>query len=748
MSEIGVYTGVAIAILSVAYPIISQVISTLDDKYASVHVVELFDNEFVKNAFKNTLISSLVFLAIWSFKFTAPDVGEDLQWHADNSAAILLIISTILLVVLFFLFVDKMFMYLIPSRFFRYLIRRHRKDKSQEKKFFLALTDVFLNSIQKQNHQLSLAIAQEISNDFRKIREENNNLPVEYPYVYYSLVYKTIEELTVIREKRNVRLEYDTAGGSWLLGGMGGYEISDTTYQWLWHNIRLAVQHERDDLVMYHCEHAHQYMSLALNYIQPELDRQTFVPRNAQAIEKRNQEREKFFHFHLVLGALLLYRKRYALIKRMFDYTTSTPPRYELLPSTMYQIFNVYLKHRDIYSTIWISHKYPFPDMEGVDSDAKIGKWISAYLALLFLRQYTLSTYLAITIDPLAFPDPPKLQGEKRILINGLDWFRKRVDDHLNNKELLNIIKLKFITPTWCETNGKVHPLDFIDQLKARLEQAYDLGAKNLEVSEEKKDMFFAAGKQAVESALNHFTNIKNTGTLKGELTKWVVPGGRMVQDKDAFAEKSEVHNTNFDTFLPYEVSRSVISGISSTFLYARTKTYLLKPEDLFLALDEMGITKRYIIIALGLDLNEYITERKVRGLKQAAYKGIPIIELPSTTVIDPSLFVLKKNDLPSIEILAPAPSEIEQYELKSISDVYAIYASVIDLNKASQQIRDENAQGKTDDELRKSVLMNLLFKVKIAWQQTAKVYQLIEYSEYREQGIPNELATVGKVDQ
>lgn len=426
----------------------------------------------------------------------------------------------------------------------------------------------------------------------------------------------------------------------------------------------------------------------------------------------------------------------------MFDYTTSEPPRYELLPDTMHEIIHQYMKYRDPYGTIWLSHKYPFPDMEGLKSDGLIGRWISGYLALLLLRQYTIFPYL-ITMKPLDFPISPKKQSQKRLWISNLDFFNKLLKEHIENATLLEDTILKFITKEWCKENAKPYPTDFMAELKSRLETDYEQQAVNLEIAEEKKASFFTSSKEILENTLNLYTQIANPQELSGEVNRWYVNGGRMVDGKDAFSETPEVDHLNFDTFLAHEVAREIRDGVLSTILYSRTKSYLLKPEDIFHSIDKLQATTDYVIVAIDLDITDYISRYSPEGLVNNKYKAIPIITLTGNHLLNHCLIILHKHHLPFIKTVAPKEEVITKYSLQRISDKFEIFASILDLNAVPQEIRDENMHGKSDADLKKSVLLNLLFDVEISWNKGVEVIHLLEYSEYREIGVANSLADV-----
>src|SRR5690606_31934263 len=103
-------------------------------------------------------------------------------------------------------------------------------------KYFSALSDLLLQSIRNQQTNVSKTLSDFFYTAFRQIRDQYKNKPVVYPAAYYEIVHKAIEELAILKEKRNYLLEHRTAGEIWLLGELQGSEISEETYSWMWRN--------------------------------------------------------------------------------------------------------------------------------------------------------------------------------------------------------------------------------------------------------------------------------------------------------------------------------------------------------------------------------------------------------------------------------------------------------------------------------------------------------------------------------
>jgi hypothetical protein len=626
------------------------------------------------------------------------------------------------------------------------------KKTEPDLKFFSALSNLLLQSIKNQQTTYSRTLSDFFYTAFRKVRDEFTNEPVVYPELYYETVYRAIEELAILKEKRNYLLEHRTSGGIWLLGEMQGKEISETTYAWLWRNLLLAVRYQQDDLVVNHWETCHQYYSYSMPYIYEEYDSSagSFQVSNQEIVNKRIAERKRFIEFHYALGGLLTYRERYACIKRLFNHTQSQPPKYDLLPVSMYEIFKFYFEVRDPYDRkyTWISQQYPFPELSGLNADYVIKKWIMSYMAILFLRQYTIVAYM-ITMRPLDFPVTPTTQGEIKQWIDGLDFFKKLVSEHLQNTELLKTLNLDFITPEWCEENQQPYPITFIENFKSKLENAYHTNALNLPISAEKVQQFENATKTTIESAFERLQVINSDTPIQDDNSdKWYVNGQRVLQSKDAFSYNPEVHHVEFDSFLASVVARSLNEGLGEIFLRKMTKSYLLKPEDFFKAIDKIATDDRFVIVNFGINLEYFISQAKVSGLSNEKYKNINICSFNGSHIVRDSLFILKKSDLPNISTRPIAEDVIARYVLKKISDKLNLYSSVIDLNSTSEDVFNENKQDKSDSDLRKSVLMSIIVSAEFKWKKNIEVIQLRQYSEFFQKGLANKLDDIKTTEQ
>lgn len=746
MFHIDFYITTTISLFGVAYPILLQVIARLDEKYSSENIVTLFDGEIEGILFKWNLFSSLLFIVIWTFNLEPIIQINHLNYFINNSANILVTFSSISLVVIFYFYVRKILIYFDPNKFIRHLERKHKNVKN-DLKYFEALGEILFLSIQQQKRNISITLSDFFYSAFRNEREKYLNEPVIYPDLYYEVVHKSIYELIIKKENRNFALEYRTGGGIWLLGELQGSIISEITYSWIWRNLLLIIQNQHDNMIVYHWETAGQYFSYSLPEIHEDIDyfSENTQITNQMEINKRISERNKFIEFHFALGGVLVYKKRYECLKRLFDHTNSEPPKYELLPESMFEIFNFYFKLNDPLERSYslISNQYPFPEQSGMNSNSIVKKWISSYMALLFLRQYSIRSHL-ITMRPLDFPRIPQTQGEIKEWFNGLEPFKIMVKEHLENNILLETLGLDFITPEWCTEKNKPHPLIFINKFKTDLQDAYHNNALTLPIDKEKVFKFYRSTQSIIESTFSKLDTIINTNQIIGDFDKWLIGGRKMLQSKDAFSNNPEVHHSDYDSFLATTLSQEIMENIASTFQIKKAKTYLLKPEDYFNAIDYLvKINDQFVIVGFGFNIDKYINKIKTPGLSSNKYNNIDIYLFNGSFLVNNSLFILRKSDLPVIATLNINDNVKTKYSLEKLSERINLFASVIDMNNTSAEVFSENISENNEDDLRKSVLTTILISTEIKWKKHIYFVQLIEYSKYRQKGLPNTLSDI-----
>ena len=745
MDIIEVYITTAVAIIALGYPILLQVISQLEQKYSSTLISELYDAEPIKIWFKRLSVISMVAIFIWTLKMKPLFQIDGLNIVINNSATLFVAITVSLLVLFFFLFINKTLIYSTPIKFVDYLIARYSKEKDKVRSFN-TIADVFLLSVKTENDYISRHLSSFFYDQFRNVRKSSTSKAVEYPEEYYWFVYRTIEELVNLKEKRNKALEYRASGGIWLLGEGDKYKISEHTYTWMWRNLLLALDYDRDEMIINHWENAHQYAGFHLERIMPKVEyiNHEATTTNEEAMKERDSERRRFLEFHIALGGLLLYKARYKCIKRMFSFTTSFPPRYELLPSHMNGVFHWYFHFSDPYEIrfSWISHQYWFPELTGLNADGLVKKWIKAYTVLLFLRQYASQTYYVYE-KPLEYPQLPDLQSEKQEWLNGIDDFKSNLEEILSNRDLLKSLDLDFITEDWCRQTRKEYPLDYLDNLKKSLIRKYEADAINQQIDQEKVLQFYQSSLNILVPAINDLTSISNKAHNFDDGIEIEIGSETLTQDKDPFSIHPEAHHMNFDTILAKRLRGKLFEGFASTFISNKKYTFLLKHEDVFKAVDRLK-DEDIILIGFGFNIQYYRDILHVKELSETNYKNVPIKNYHGNRILNHSLFVLKRSDLPIIELLDIPTEIIKNYSLEEIGGIKNLYGSVLDLNVVNI-VREQllNEEKSNEQELKKSVYTSLVLSLKVTWKKDSNLYQLTEHLDYSTRGLPNSVSDI-----
>lgn len=153
----------------------------------------------------------------------------------------------------------------------------------------------------------------------------------------------------------------------------------------------------------------------------------------------------------------------------MFKFTQSDPPEYLLLPKNMDEVFDIYFDFEDPFNGKYpfINSDFRFSDSGGFEMESEVRGWICSFIALLFLRQFSLTSHLYNQKNPLTPPSVRPIHIGKQQWTDGLTNFRSLVVELINNKkELLKITELDFITDKSCEENHKPTPLEIIDTMQ------------------------------------------------------------------------------------------------------------------------------------------------------------------------------------------------------------------------------------------------------------------------------------------
>lgn len=544
------------------------------------------------------------------------------------------------------------------------------------------------------------------------------------------MVNKLNEEATVEQNRKLREIEHRAVSGIWLLGeDFEEIEISDETYRWLWRNIYTICDYPR--LVKMFWGHSSQYYDFRLKLVLPNFETGGTISNN-EDVKRRNEERQRFLELHYALGGLMYYRGKYDVLKYFFEYTQSLLPKYVLLPKSTTELFEWFEHFRNDYKHIGtpVDFKYYFPELDNLGNRRQVTYWICCYLTVLFIRQFFLVQYYTYQ----NFTDLPNLPDEIGELGNWLDstsYLEKCLNDVLENTLLLKTLNYEV------DQAKKTEIEQFVGRLKQAIIDKIDYQKVNAELSEAMVKNFYNGSNSVLEEAFKQYDPVfipMDERHTEGRL-KLTVSGSTTLMSKAAFTQGDTPH-INYDTIFASALARDSIKRyIPNSFAIARTKRYLLRPDDLITGLTKL-IGGQSGIVLIGVGLGYQAKEI----IDKSSFKG-RILEIPATEYgAQDLIFVMRTEDLPAIEHRVLQQEEIETLKLVLINDKLKIYGSVIDVNKAGNSVRDrwnlENDANNQDLQ----VQLALAFLSVIHWKDSREVVQISVNTEFREQGIPNDL--------
>lgn len=740
-----------IAIVGIAYPIIIDKISNIGNKYSSDYLPELFENEFPQKKLgfkifgkKYSYFILFLYLTIISFvpqifKFE-PLFDWNKFWLIRNSADLLVFLFSLILIVLFFIWLDRVSIYNQKStRLLNYLIKKHHQvtDKEDGNYHLKTINEFGYYAIKSQDVHIQKTLVNFYFEEFSKSQKaQEAGEPLVFESDLYQFIFNVTSEL-VENDKNKLRaLEHRAVSGVWILGeGFSAVKISKESYSWLWRNLNLIA--DKTDFIKMYWSRASQHYDTKLRPVNGnnyDLDSRTYS--NQPEIKNRNAERRDFLEFNYAFGGLLMFKENYFAIKFLFRHSSSLPPNYVLLPSSMIEIFNVlHLFSENNYQLENnIEFKYPFSGLDDYWGQ-NIRSFIYTYIALLFIREYSLNRIYSFQ-DFTSQPQLPDNNTDLNYWLKNVLLFEKTVNKVSKNEKLIELLNYSEIV----EKNNLENTFtNFFEELKQRIQGEIEDNQINVDLNISKVENFTKQTDLRINKALNNYKVIENTEDLSNEkdVTKFGVNGLNTLYSKVAFTKDNS--HMNYDTFLASSVVTNKIDYfIPNSFLTARTKQYLFKEQELKSAIKKLKINDLYVIVAINPSYGklELLEEHK---------KYIIKINLTNNRVSD-TFFVLKKSELPTIKNLEFDDEEIALYKLTTRGN--NIYTSVLDLNLTeNDSIRESWYDKEIENDLRKKVVLTIAFKTVIIWKNIRNVVQINIFSSYSEQGILNNLNDIEPVE-
>lgn len=739
---------IVIAIFALAFPMLFQTASRIDDKYNSTLLIKVFRKDWICKCFIYILLSALICCGLWILQLPRLiDCGEIINILIDNSALILLLLLTVVLVLMTICSMWLMYIYYMPDKLLERLIEQYHSVQGKDKKiYFEAISKILFYSIKKEGEPLARQLQDFYCEEFiscRKDKKDKENKIIEYPDYFYDVMFDANECLCQ-RERKSISW-YNSSFYDFFIDEFQHTIISEKTFSFVWKCLRQSIFYQKDEFIFSYWCSAHQYMIFWLEPIKTKFD-ESFKVTNQTDIDRRNDERERILEFHYALGGLLMMKEKYALINQIMSWSNSTPPKYVLVPETMEEVIKRFMEVEQkggYKNPFYYEQKYPFPDISGVNANNIIKMWIKRYIAILFLRQYTLHEYFVYS-RTLEMPNPPQTLSEKRCWLEELDILKRFVLEYLSDISCLKSLNLEALgSPDWFTNNNKTKPEELIEGLKNKVEYSAEQKKANQKLDLQKIEQLNDASKKILTNCFDYYKQLFSNHIADSEPHKSLFYGGRYeISDKMAFAEDQDMGYANFDSIYAKIIATEFRHNMPSVFrVYYKTTYYILAEKDIFLAIDNLQLDcQKFTIVSVGVNLYSYKSNGvTIEGNGLWKYNGIPIVELGNTQIdaVNNSLFVMQNEDLPCILHNEINEDIIKKYRLKPIDDTYHIYTNVIDLHENSN-IQKEVREKTFIQDLDKSVLVCVDVNTEVRCKMNAKCIQLKVFSQFDNIGNPN----------
>ena len=604
------------AVFGMAYPLLQECVQRIEDKYICSHIARRFKSEPTYIVFNWLIVICMVeavtfplLLQLWDFNWwTCAVVGIQLL------SVFCLMLYTVLIIQLILIYYD------VNTLFLR--IKNHHEEEE--------LPNLLCLSQYASRNDLAELYYDDLTEIFRFIHEQRRSTPDGEEVIYSQAVTDAINSI--------FRWSYKDVGSYFyerndIIGALFDYtqekKVSEQTYTQVWHTLNYMVQADNEQWFR-------QYWSLACQYY-------TFHLSNRHHNQDQG-ERDRFREMHIMLGGLLCMHRKYEWLEYMMTYSNSMPPRYDLVPSSAALIFDALcdMESKADSPFQWqLLAKYNFIGLKGdVYDEHTVVKYVEEYLAMLLVRLWSVNDYNITYMQPMAFPPATEDLDENDRRIKYMERLMQGVRQLYRDYEL-NMLNLSYL-PT------KLDALDLAGGHVKILKQ------KNEEITDRKE-----VDSEKIEKIRNEILKALDSKTLRlplgqhkdgrGTITTPVYAGCNL--DQDNMLKGRHISMTGFGDVLVEVLNANTI------LLYGRILTsnthlrhsYSIRYQDIFKAIDKLGINGDYVILLMGTYLDQFdAMYGKPQGFReQDGRKYYNDAEIMFVDSRQSAIVVMRRDELP-----------------------------------------------------------------------------------------------------
>lgn len=677
------YSGV-VSVLStlfgLSYPLILTCIERIDEKYKSTRLTARFQSELIFRVFKVVLIVNLLMAALFPFLM-------DGCMHVRYLIAVQCVAAVVMVYCAFRLF-NKILVYYDAEKLQKQILDDYHTavkgpDKEAEARYFTQWSDLTAVLLASADEKLVQSVYEEWYDYVVGKYNGRKNQPLELDDYFYDAVSRINENLC-----RGDRKPISVNNGNSILTSLILQDcyVTDKTYRYLWKNLRLQLFYGRDEWIMAYWKMASKKYDFYMRGISTfERNESTGENYTEEQVNEREQERAKFLEFHVMLCAMLLQQEKYELLQQMMFFSQSMPPSYPLVPSTLTEILHLLeeLNEERLWDITYLEERYPMPNMHGITGGKILGA-ANCYLALLVYRLYVLQYPYGrqFTFRTMGLPENQAQLAKYKRDLDSLKFWLDKIRNNENALMSISVSRVEdlFIGDGATDADKLESPDEVIQGIKSSIDQKMLDLKKNQPNDPQKVNELEKEVNRKMLMAMSPFGDFF-CRRFEREQCYNLNSSVSHIYPNTAFQSNPEIGHAGIEDTMFGGLWHTFSHFFASAFYQEQpVADYLIDSEQVFMALDNMGVGEKYFAVVFGIYLDYYID--RVEGLKRAGdrrynYKGMQIISLNTPTeFFSRRIYVMRMGDRPFIDFHEPSDEQKQKMELKKFNE-YGLWMSI-----------------------------------------------------------------------
>lgn len=665
-------------LFGLSYPLVIGCIEKIDSKFGSTKLSERFQSECSYKWFKRVLVINLAMAVLSPFL---------MEWCADAYAKIIMGVQvggTISMIISALCLFRKIISYYNIAELQKGILDDYKtaikkQNKVKEEKHFIQWIDLSGELLKSADDKLVQSVYMVLSKYVERAFPKNSTKALEFEIYFYNGISR-INEFLSKGEARPISVNNTNSILSFLI--WKDSVVSDTSYRYLWRNLRIQMFYDKDEWIMEYWKNASQKIGLYRRAIYKSPYDEKGEPDTKQIDNKRKQ-REEFLEFHIMLCSMLLQQKKYELLEQMLSFTQTEPPSYPLVPSTFSEILDVFnsVNHNISINPAYYESRYRMPKMHGI-TEGKIAGAANCYLALLAYRIYAIRWNYGheFVLNTGALPNT---LSELASLRNNLKRFKYWIERIRDDQELLQVVGIRSLDEG-NEDKAQIYAVK-PDLLVSNMQDEIDEKMKNLKETSPLNDEKVASEQteltENIQRAMMPYADLLKK---RFEQEKYLDLNSSISEPflNTAFLGNSDVNHFNIAGSMSSSMLENFRNLFASAFFVKHSNTdYELSSDDLFEAIDKLALNEQHYIIAFGIYFDYYIGS--VEGLEKESthkyrYNKIRILSLDcSTEYFSQMLYIMEYDDRPFLYFLEPLEEEQQNLLLKKADKSYGLWLSI-----------------------------------------------------------------------